>query len=61
MSILSEPVSWTVYKGQDAFFLGDGVTVYTKRRAAMVKESLSRKGYSPIVEAEFPGNYAVIE
>lgn len=61
MSILSEPVSWTVYKGQDAFFLGDGVTVYSRRRADMVVESLSRKGYSPIVETEFPGRLAVVE
>ena len=45
MSILSEPVSFTVYRSQDDFFLGNGITVYTKRRAEMVKESLSRKGY----------------
>lgn len=61
MSILSEPVSFTVYRSQDDFFLGNGVTVYTKRRAEMVKESLSRKGYSPIVETEFPGRLAVVE
>ena len=60
MSILSQPVSFTVYRSQDDFFLGNGITVYTKRRAEMVKESLSRKGYSPIVETEFPGHFAII-
>ena len=61
MSILSEPVSWTVYKGQDAFFLGDGVTVCSRRRADAVKEALERKGHFPIVETEFPGRLAVVE
>lgn len=60
MSILSEPVSWTVYKGQDAFFLGDGVTVYSRRRADAVKEAFERKGHSPIVETEFPGHFTII-
>lgn len=61
MPILSEPVSFTIYRSQDEFFLGNGVTVYTKRRADMVKDSLFRKGYSPVVEIEFPGRFAVIE
>ena len=61
MPILSEPVSFTIYRSQDDFFLGNGVTVYTKRRADMVRDSLCRKGYSPIIETEFPGKYAVID
>lgn len=61
MPILSEPVSFTVYRSQDEFFLGNGVTVFTRRRAEMVKDSLCRKGYSPVVEIEFPGRFAVIE
>ena len=61
MPILSEPVSFTIYRSQDEFFLGNGVTVFTRPRAEMVKDSLCRKGYSPVVEIEFPGRFAVIE
>lgn len=60
MSILSEPVSFTVYRSQDDFFLGNGVTVYSRRRADAVKEAFERKGHFPIVETEFPGRFAII-